>query len=118
APSTWKGLIHFTYDDGWDARFKYEEWGDPESFPIRIQNAATAHHRWDLPPYGDLLHGVNGRLEPTATGGVHGRGLWLEEDVGLRFDVPSQAAAPSELDPDERTAYVGLFIDCRFADDD
>lgn len=106
----------FVYDDGWNT--SSEQWGPPASFPIRIQNAATAHHRWLLPPYGELVHSGDGRLEPAATGGVHGRGLWLEDGVGLRFDVPSQVDAPSGLDPDQRDAYVGLFVDCRFADDD
>ncbi len=110
-----KGYNVFRYDDGWNAA--QELFGEPAAFPIRVQNAATAHHRWALPGWGQMLHSGGGRLEPVAAGGVHGKGLWLEDGVGLVFVMPSQAGAPSGLDASERAKTVSLFVDCRFDDD-
>lgn len=104
---------YFEYDDGWDVGG--DQWGTPASqFPIRMQNAATAHHRWNLPDYGQLTDNGLGRVEPAATGGVHGKGLWLDDEIGLTFAIPEQGTAPAGLAAVDRTAYVSLFVDCRF----
>ena len=84
--------------------------------PVHLQNAATDADRWRLPAFGELVAtgGSTGRLEPAALGGVYGRGLWLEDGLSLRFDAPDRAGPGV---PDPEAFYVGLFVDCRFADD-
>ncbi len=77
----------------------------------RLQNAATAKaDRWVTPPWGEVF---DGRLEPAATGGVHGKGLWLKGTTRVQF--PIDGNQPQSFA--SRDWYVGLFVDCRFADD-
>lgn len=84
--------------------------------PVQLQNAATNLDAWRLPPFGELVGsgGFGGRLEPAALGGVRGRGLWLDGGLSLRFDAPSRVQPGT---PSPEAFYVGLFVDCRFADD-
>lgn len=115
------GLNSMEYHDGWDTISPTDgAWGTPASHPIRLQNAATSHHRWELPPYGSLDHGFannggEGRLEPVASGGIHGRGLWLNDDIGLRFAMTGQDGLNDGPALDEQPVYVGLFVDPRFS---
>lgn len=96
---------HTSWDEGSD------DW-DPMNMPVRFQNAATTPDSiFDVPEYGEVVG--NGRLEPAATGGLYGRGFWLDTGIGLEFEVPVQA----QSNLDDRDWYVGLFVDCRFTDD-
>ncbi|MCA8954156.1 MAG: hypothetical protein KDE27_31905 [Planctomycetes bacterium] len=100
-----QNTIHrFEYHDGW------LDPNGPFSQPVRLQNAATGL-TWKVPAYG-LAHG-NSRLEPAATGGVHGKGFWLGGDNGVVFDMPdNDADVVATTD-----CYAGVFVDCRHADD-
>jgi hypothetical protein len=84
---------------------------------VRLQNAACAPAtRWEIPPYGEVIEKVNGdkgRLEPAATGGIHGKGFWLGDKVGLRFVVPKVLPAKVAA----AKWYAGIFVDCRFPTD-
>lgn len=74
---------------------------------VKLQNAATpSADRWKLPKWGAVTG--PGRLEPAATGGIHGKGFWLNSDIGLRFPVEHQTTSVYL-----KNWYVGLFIDCR-----
>lgn len=86
-------------------------WGTTSfSQPVRLQNAASPPTtRWVVPQWGDV---TNGRLEPAATGGVHGKGFWLHGTTSVQFHV--SGVQPQSLA--NRDWYVGLFVDCRFAD--
>jgi hypothetical protein len=89
------------YDSGWNATTRAFD------LPVRFQNAATSPtNRWIIPKHG-LLVG-SGRLEPAATGGVYGKGLWLDGSIGLQFAVTNQ---PQNVGG--RDWYIGLFVDCR-----
>jgi len=80
---------------------------------VKLQNAATAtNDRWIIPKHG-LVVG-NGRLEPAAAGGVHGKGFSMDGTIGLEFTV---AAQPAGVDVTAHDWYVGVFVDCRFAND-
>jgi len=95
----------FTHHSGWST--------STNTFvnPIKLQNAATSTtDRWIVPKHG-LVVGP-GRLEPAASGGVHGKGFSMNGDIGLRFSVVAQPQPVATKD-----WYVGLFVDCRFAND-
>jgi len=86
---------------------------DPVNNPVRLQNAATpTTDRWIVPKHG-LVVG-NGRLEPAATGGVHGKGFSMNGSIGLEFNVLAQ---PAGVDVTQHDWYVGIFVDCRFTND-
>ena len=96
------------YDSGWN--------GTAFTNEVRLQNAATAPvARWKVPAHGAVMnHGSSkGRLEPAATGGIHGKGFWMDGSIGLAFTVP--VAQPQSLAA--RDWYAGLFVDCRHLDD-
>jgi hypothetical protein len=94
----------FTYHSGWSNAT------DSFSLPVKLQNAATATtNRWLVPKHG-LVVG-NGRLEPAAAGGVHGKGFWLTGSNALQFPVLAQPQ-----DVRAKNWYIGLFVDCRFDD--
>ncbi|TLD72693.1 hypothetical protein FEM03_01050 [Phragmitibacter flavus] len=81
------------------------------SNPVKLQNAATAPTtHWITPKHGLVIG--NGRLEPAATGGVHGKGFYMNGSIGLEFTVDAQPQSVSSKD-----WYVGLFVDCRHIDD-
>ena len=69
----------------------------------RIQNAATSLLIEGVPAYGQV-HG-NIRIEPIAKGGVVGKGLWLNGESGVSFDLP-------QLDD---SVFVSMFVDSRKA---
>ena len=88
------------------ARFIYRDKGGPGK--VRVQNAATApRDRWNIPRYGELLG--NARTESVALGGISGRGVWLDQQSGIAFDISSQPQNVNTTD-----WYMGLFIDPRF----
>ncbi len=79
---------------------------------VFLQNSACApSNRWIVPPYGEVIGSGKGRVEPAATGGVHGKGFWMDGEMGLQFPV---AAQPTPAKIAGNTWYVGLFVDCRF----
>lgn len=81
------------------------------SNPVKLQNAATPPTtRWVVPKHGLVIG--NGRLEPAATGGVHGKGFSMDGNIGLEFTVVAQPQSVTTKD-----WYAGLFVDCRFAND-
>ena len=80
---------------------------------VKLQNAATSTaDRWIVPKHGLVIG--NGRLEPAATGGVHGKGFSMDGNIGLEFTVEAQ---PAGVVVTNHSWYAGLFVDCRFADD-
>jgi hypothetical protein len=81
------------------------------SNPVRMQNAATSPaDRWKLPKHGLVIG--NGRLEPAAAGGVHGKGFSMNGSIGLEFTVEAQPQSVAS-----KTWYIGIFVDCRFPSD-
>ncbi len=97
--------ISMTYFDGWNqADLDFTN-------PVRVQNSATAlPYVWDIPQYGDVHFG---RLEPTATGGVKGKGLWFDGgQVYLSYVINEQPQAISK-----KPWFTTLFIDPRFDND-
>lgn len=96
---------YYTHHSGWST--------STNTFvnPVKLQNAATPPaSRWVVPKHG-LVVG-NGRLEPAASGGVHGKGFWMNGGIGLEFTVLAQPQSVNTKD-----WYIGLFVDCRTADD-
>lgn len=76
--------------------------------PPRIQNAAAAQSVWTLPDYGEL---TGGRVEPIAAGGVVGKGLWMDGELGrLEFRVPRQ---PDPLAMTGATWTTTIWVDPR-----
>ncbi len=98
---------HLVHHSGWETHLP----GPPGfNLPVRLQNAATAKaDRWVTPKWGEVL---GGRLEPAATGGVHGKGLWLHGTTRLQFSVDGNQPQPFA----GRDWYIGLFVDCRALD--
>lgn len=79
--------------------------------PVELQNAATAtSDRWITPKHGLVLG--HGRVEPAASGGIHGKGFWMDGTIGLEFAVDPQPQNVSS-----KNWYMGIFVDCRFAND-
>lgn len=100
-------INYFTHHSGWNTI------SNTFADPVKLANAATpVSTRWMVPKHGLVLG--NGRLEPAATGGVNGKGFWMNGSIGLEFDVPAQ---PAGVDVSTKNWYIGLFVDCRFADD-
>jgi hypothetical protein len=96
---------YYTHHSGWST--------SSNTFvnPVKLQNAATAlASQWVVPKHGLVIG--NGRLEPAATGGVHGKGFWMNGGIGLEFTVVAQPQSISTKD-----WYIGLFVDCRTGDD-
>lgn len=88
-------------------------WKSTNTFgdPVKLQNAATpVASRWIVPKHG-LVVG-NGRLEPAASGGVHGKGFSMNGGIGLEFTVDPQPQPVATKD-----WYIGIFVDSRFAND-
>lgn len=99
------GFNYLTHHSGWNPSTNLF------SDPVKLQNAATSTtDLWIVPKHG-LVVG-NGRLEPAASGGVHGKGFSMNGSIGLEFDVVAQPQTVTSKD-----WYVGLFVDCRFAND-
>lgn len=113
ASLSWGGgpvASHLHHHDGFKMLNGQPQQGSGFGDPVRVQNSATGHaFGWSPPPYG-LAYG-NLRIEPVAMGGIRGRGLWLDGSSGVRYDVSAQTPGVST-----RPWYVGLFVDCRFAD--
>ncbi len=103
APGT--GMNNFKSWSGWN--------GTTHVFdqPVKLQNAATATtDRWITPKNGLVLG--HGRVEPAASGGVHGKGFWMDGTIGLEFTVDAQPQNVAS-----KTWYMGIFVDCRFPND-
>ena len=93
----------------------YSGWSnttDSFSNPVFLQNAATpTRDRWIVPAWGAVV-GTGGRLEPAATGGIHGKGFWMNGNTGLEFTVVAQPQNVATRD-----WYACLFMDFRFSND-
>ncbi|WP_078086097.1 LamG-like jellyroll fold domain-containing protein [Microbulbifer mangrovi] len=102
--------------------------GNREIIPGQIQNAATGGRRlladqggspadteWRIPTSGELISNDSllPRVEPVANGGIHGKGLWLQNDGdGVRFQIPVQSGH-SSTNVSTQSWYYGLFFDQR-----
>lgn len=101
------GANSLTHHSGWNTTT------NTFSNPVKLQNAATSTaDRWIVPKHG-LVVG-NGRLEPAAAGGVHGKGFSMDGNIGIEFTVLAQ---PTGVDVTLHDWYAGIFVDCRFAND-
>ncbi|MBI5775617.1 MAG: hypothetical protein HZA89_18005 [Verrucomicrobia bacterium] len=99
------GANSYTHHSGWSTSTK------SFSLPVKLQNAATAKtNRWIVPKHGLVIG--NGRLEPAANGGVHGKGFSMDGSIGLEFVVTNQPQSVYT-----NNWYVGIFVDCRFVND-
>lgn len=85
------------YRDGFNATSDFT--GPGFTHTPRLQNAATGS---SVPAYG-LAHG-NIRIEPAATGGIKGKGLWLDGVSGATFALSSAI---------NDAFYTGVFVDLR-----
>jgi hypothetical protein len=99
------GINTLEHQTGWD-----EGTHTFTGVDVRLQNAATTL-TWSVPGSG-LVTGP-GRIEPAATGGIHGKGLWMDGTIGLDFAVPAQSGNQVST----HDWYAGLFVDCRFDND-
>ncbi len=54
------------------------------------------------------------RLEPLAKGGIHGKGLWLNGNTGLKFTIPDQTG--STFSVRDAPLYSSVFVDLRETD--
>ena len=80
-----------------------------------IQNAATSRHP-SIPKAGRFAGaGARfGRVEPVASGGIEAKGLWISQDMGLRYNIP-QAPRYNMVDENMKstgkpTWFLGLFV--------
>lgn len=106
--SNMTGLVAFDtvgnlrYHSGWTT--------NSFTIQVKLQNAATSlSDRLVIPRFGAVTG--KGRLEPAASGGVHGKGFWMDGTVGVQYTIAAQPAPSVST----RDWYVGLFVDCRFA---
>ncbi|MEM1222281.1 MAG: hypothetical protein AAGH40_05915, partial [Verrucomicrobiota bacterium] len=101
------GTARMIYYDG------FSNSSDPLDFNaanVRITNDGTAlPARWSIPQWGAPIGSI--RIEPVAMGGIKGKGLWLDGSSGIEYEIPQQASA--NMIP-EANWYVGIFVDCRF----
>ncbi len=102
----------FNYYSGWDST--NHSW----DLPVLLQNAACATtNYWFVPTNGIVIGTASstpaGRLEPAATGGIHGKGFWLTGSNGVQFNVVG--SQPQSVSTNNW--YAGIFVDCRFAND-
>ncbi|MEM6910656.1 MAG: hypothetical protein AAF555_03655 [Verrucomicrobiota bacterium] len=82
---------------------------------VKFANDATAlPARWTIPTHGAPAGNGNVRVEPVARGGIKGKGIWLEEDSGVAYDIPIQ---PDANQISNANWFVGIFLDCRFGND-
>ncbi|MCA9771702.1 MAG: hypothetical protein KC466_04790 [Myxococcales bacterium] len=77
---------------------------------VHVQNAATSLG-WNVPAYGRVEAGT-GRIEPTALGGIKGKGLWLDGTDTVRYPIPEQPRPVTAVD-----WYMGIFLDSRAPND-
>ncbi|MFT5063552.1 MAG: hypothetical protein ACI91G_000921 [Gammaproteobacteria bacterium] len=85
--------------------------GDREGLPLRVQNSSTRVGNLNAPygeVFGDTKHGT--RIEPVALGGLYGKGLWVNEGVGVRYTFPPIGLPEAQA---KTAAYYGLAIDPR-----
>ncbi|WP_370979489.1 tectonin domain-containing protein [Agaribacterium sp. ZY112] len=69
-------------------------------------NATALPNRWSIPKLGAIK---NGRVERVANGGIIGRGLWLNTDTTVEYDIPRNTRNVNNT-----PWYVGLFFDRRY----
>ncbi len=61
----------------------------------RLQNGAASQLRWSPPTFGKVS---GARIEPVAAGGVVGKGLWLDGQVGrVDYTIPQQSGMQDEV---------------------
>ena len=78
--------------------------------PMHLQNAATSLG-WNVPAFG-LVEAGTGRVEPTAIGGIKGKGFWLDGYDTVTYDVPAQTRSIDDTD-----WFVAVHLDSRAPDD-
>lgn len=98
------GNVNMAYHDGWNS-------GSKTFFnPVKFANAAcSTDDRWLIPPSGEAFG--NMRVEPVALGGIRGKGAWVDGNSGIKYTISAQPQNVGNSD-----WYVGVFADCRFAD--
>ena len=109
------GLATFTPGSGYSYQSGWNSTTSSFSNTVKLQNAATpTTDRWLVPTHGQVVNSgtSKGRLEPIATGGIHGKGFWMDGNIGLQFTVVAQPQSVSGRD-----WYAGIFVDCRNNDD-
>jgi hypothetical protein len=77
--------------------------------PVYFQNAA-ASLEFNLPTR--IRASQNIRVEPMAHGGINGKGIWLDGQSSLDFDLPNQS-----FDYSKRNWYFGIYLDNRLRSD-
>lgn len=78
--------------------------------PVYFQNAA-ASLEFNIP---SRIHAsYNVRVEPMAHGGINGKGIWLDGQSSLDFNLPNQS-----FDYSKRDWYFGIYLDDRLRNDD
>jgi hypothetical protein len=85
--------------------------GDRYNVPLRIQNSSPRIGLLNASygeVFGDTKKGT--RIEPVALGGIYGKGLWVNEGVGVRYHFPAVGLAEAQ---EKTAAYYGLAIDPR-----
>lgn len=105
--STPWGHDDWKYADGFTRKNDYQVSGKKDSpeQAVLIQNAATSVNL-PVPAFGYLN---TGRIEPIASGGIHGRGLWLDGNNSLSYTFPNSFNG-AEL-------FFSLFFESRSPDE-
>ena len=81
----------------------------------RIQNSSSKNHA-SVPGYGEFVGAgrSDGRVEPVALGGVKAKGLWIDADMGLTYNLganPEYNRVDTEnTDSGVDTWFFGLFV--------
>lgn len=83
------------------------------SFPALVQNSGTAPDSFMTLPYYGKIDMRYSRIEPIAKGGIFGKGLWLEGQGSLQFQIPKQNANPAFSIVRNKNWYAGVFLDGR-----
>lgn len=111
------GSTKMRYNDGFDDTDDFE--GSGFSRPVHFQNASTAipsfvsQNSELCPDSSECDFGLgygNIRVEPTAIGGIIGKGLWLDGFSGVKFELFSHSGDENKYIEDP---YVSLFMDQR-----
>ncbi len=95
--------LNMRHNDGFEDFYNHGGRGFTKN--PRIQNAATGTGNF-IPKYGKTYGNV--RIEPIAKGGIIGKGLWLDGQSGVSFNIGKTL----------EQAFVSLFVDPRQLESD
>lgn len=85
----------------------------PSAGQLYFQNAVSQPINFFRPPrMGEPIGNI--RMEPIAKGGIHGKGLWLNGNAGLKFSIPEQTGMTFPIA--NAPLYISVFIDPREED--